>query len=103
MEGGMGIDEARAMIDRMEANQEEFVRELGGPEVVEWMHQEMRRRREARRAQEAEQKRLASLPVTTTGTSPPPSDSPSSLTLRVEVLEAQLKHLTRRLQRRRVI
>jgi len=91
----MGIEEARKMLDDMDAGREKFVRELGGPEVLQWMHEEMRRRHKAR---EAEQKRQLSVSMTT-----PASDAPPSVTRRVEVLEAQLKHLTRRLQRRRVI
>ena len=99
----MDFEKAKALVDAFVQEQERFEREMGGPEVIQWMLRELRRREQPRETgSDAEDVLLTDAPPA----APMGSlrDEPSgSLIRRVEVLEAQLRHLTRRLETERLI
>jgi len=100
---GMDFEQAKAFVDRMEQDELRFEREMGGREMIRWIVDELQRRRGLR---EVESEAADCMTP-----EPPPAapigtlrDNPSgALIRRVEVLEAQLRHLTRRLEARRLI
>jgi len=98
----MDFEQAKAFVDQIEQDELRFEREMGGRETIRWIVQEMIRRRDQR---EAKHEADAILPE------PPPAvplgalrgEPSGALIRRVEVLEAQLRHLTRRLEAERLI
>jgi len=100
----MNFEQAKAFVDSMERDELRFEREMGGREMIRWIVQELQRRRDLREA-ESQAANCSMTPE------PPPAaplgtlrDNPSgALIRRVEVLEAQLRHLTRRLEAERLI
>ena len=98
----MDLEQAKKFVDEMEADEERWVRKMGGRDVIAWIVAELQRRRELRETREAGARKP--LKVATPAALASSSEGPSaSLVRRIEVLEAQLKHLTKRLEQQRLI
>jgi hypothetical protein len=99
----MDFEQAKKFVDKMEADYEQWVQKMGGREMIAWIVAEQRRRRELREAR-LEGRDTKALEVPTPAPVASSSDaSPANLVRRIEVLEAQVQHLTRRLERKRLI
>jgi hypothetical protein len=99
----MDLERAKAIVDEMEANEERFEREMGGREMIRWIAQELQRRRELRESQRDAAAIATSEPPPAAPTGSLRGHPAATLIRRVEVLETQLRHLTRRLEEQRLI